>query len=176
MIIHPRDNVEIHGDGHKYARRAIRAGENVIKYGMPIGHATCDIAPGEHVHVHNVATNLGETLEYAYDPDPVVVGTDKDSKRTTASGDVPTFKGYRHPDGRVGVRNDIWIIPTVGCVNNLCERLAASCGGIAVAYSWWLLAAKTTRSNRLRSALATWRRSIFAFCARRILVMNMRAV
>ena len=73
MIIHPLDNVEIRDDGHKYALRAIRAGENVIKYGMPIGHATCDIAPGEHVHVHNVATNLGETLEYTYDPDPAVV-------------------------------------------------------------------------------------------------------
>ena len=59
MVIHPLDNVEIRADGHKYARRAIRAGENVVKYGMPIGHATRDIAPGEHVHVHNVATNLG---------------------------------------------------------------------------------------------------------------------
>ena len=145
MVIHPLDNVEIHEDGHKYARRAIRAGENVVKYGMPIGHATCDIAPGEHVHVHNVATNLGETLEYTYDPDPAVVGVEgdskrttarEDSKRTTARRDVPTFKGYRHPDGRVGVRNDIWIVPTVGCVNNLCERLAASCGGIALTHPY----------------------------------------
>ena len=145
MVIHPLDNVEIHEDGHKYARRAIRAGENVVKYGMPIGHATRDIAPGEHVHVHNVATNLGETLEYAYDPDPEVVGVEGDSKRTTAREDskrtttrdgVPTFKGYRHPDGRVGVRNDIWIVPTVGCVNNLCERLAASCGGIALTHPY----------------------------------------
>ena len=145
MVIHPLDNVEIHEDGHKYARRAIRAGENVVKYGMPIGHATCDIAPGEHVHVHNVATNLGETLEYTYDPDPAVVGVEgdskrttarEDSKRTTAREDVPTFKGFRHPDGRVGVRNDIWIVPTVGCVNNLCERLAASCGGIALTHPY----------------------------------------
>ena len=71
MIIHPLDNVEIRDDGHKYALRAIRAGENVIKYGMPIGHATRDIAPGEHVHVHNVATNLGDNLTYVYEPDPV---------------------------------------------------------------------------------------------------------
>ena len=134
MIIHPLDNVEIRDDGHKYALRAIRAGENVIKYGMPIGHATRDIAPGEHVHVHNVATNLGETLEYTYDPDPAVVqaGDGGDSKRTTTS----TFKGYRHPDGRVGVRNDIWVVPTVGCVNNLCVRLAASCGGIALTHPY----------------------------------------
>ena len=136
MVIHPLDNVEIRADGHKYARRAICAGENVVKYGMPIGHATRDIAPGEHVHVHNVATNLGETLEYAYDPDPAVVGAEGDSKRTTARRDVPTFKGFRHPDGRVGVRNDIWIVPTVGCVNNLCERLAASCGGIALTHPY----------------------------------------
>ena len=145
MIIHPLDNVEIRADGHKYALCAIRASENVIKYGMPIGHATCDIAPGEHVHVHNVATNLGETLEYAYDPDPEVVGVEGDSKRTTAREDskrtttrdgVPTFKGYRHPDGRVGVRNDIWIVPTVGCVNNLCERLARACDGIALTHPY----------------------------------------
>ena len=136
MIIHPLDNVEIRDDGHKYALRAIRAGENVIKYGMPIGHATCDIAPGEHVHVHNVATNLGDNLEYEYDPDPAVVRGEGDSKRTTARGELPTFKGYRHPDGRVGVRNDIWVVPTVGCVNNLCERLAASCGGIALTHPY----------------------------------------
>ena len=68
MIISPLDNVEVREDGHKYALRAIAAGENVIKYGMPIGHATKDIAAGEHVHVHNVKTNLGDVLEYAYDP------------------------------------------------------------------------------------------------------------
>ena len=134
MIIHPLDNVEIRADGHKYALRAIRAGENVIKYGMPIGHATCDIAPGEHVHVHNVATNLGETLEYTYDPDPAIAAV---AGRPPYQGEMePTFKGYRHSDGRVGVRNDIWIVPTVGCVNNLCERLAASCGGIALTHPY----------------------------------------
>ena len=56
MIINPLDNVEIREDGHKYALREIAAGENVIKYGLPIGHATCTIKPGEHVHVHNVKT------------------------------------------------------------------------------------------------------------------------
>ncbi len=134
MIIHPLDNVEIRADGHKYALRAIRAGENVVKYGMPIGHATRDIAPGEHVHVHNVATNLGETLEYTYDPDPAIAAVA--GRPPYQSEKVPTFKGFRHPDGRVGVRNDIWIVPTVGCVNNLCERLAASCGGIALTHPY----------------------------------------
>ena len=134
MIIHPLDNVEIRADGHKYALCAIRAGENVIKYGMPIGHATCDIAPGEHVHVHNVATNLGETLEYTYDPDPAIAAVA--GRPPYQSEKVPTFKGFRHPDGRVGVRNDIWIVPTVGCVNNLCERLAHACGGIALTHPY----------------------------------------
>ena len=115
MVIHPSDNVEIHEDGHKYARRAIAAGEAVVKYGMPIGHATRDIAPGEHVHVHNLATNLGDVLEYRYEPEFA------DIPHVSA----PEIMAYRHPDGRVGIRNDIWVIPTVGCVNRLCERLAA---------------------------------------------------
>ena len=126
MVIHPSDNVEIHDDGHKYARRAIAAGEAVVKYGMPIGHATRDIAPGEHVHGHNLATNLGDVLEYRYEPDFA------DLPREPA----PTIMAYRHPDGRVGIRNDIWIIPTVGCVNRLCERLAASCGGLALTHPY----------------------------------------
>ena len=126
MVIHPSDNVEIHDDGHKYARRAIAAGEAVIKYGMPIGHATRDIAPGEHVHVHNLATNLGDVLEYRYEPEFA------DLPREPA----PTIMAYRHPDGRIGIRNDIWIIPTVGCVNRLCERLAASCGGLALTHPY----------------------------------------
>jgi altronate hydrolase len=126
MVIHPSDNVEIHDDGHKYARRAIAAGEAVIKYGMPIGHATRDIAPGEHVHVHNLATNLGDVLEYRYEPNFA------DLPREPA----PTIMAYRHPDGRIGIRNDIWIIPTVGCVNRLCERLAAFCGGLALTHPY----------------------------------------
>ena len=126
MVIHPSDNVEIHDDGHKYARRAIAAGEAVIKYGMPIGHATRDIAAGEHVHVHNLATNLGDVLEYRYEPDFA------DLPRQPA----PTIMAYRHADGRVGIRNDIWIIPTVGCVNRLCERLAATCGGLALTHPY----------------------------------------
>ena len=128
MVIHPKDNVEVREDGHKYARRPIAAGENVIKYGMPIGHATRAISPGEHVHVQNVATNLGETLEYVYRP--VAISAPEPVEP------VPVFRGYRRRDGRVGVRNDLWIIPTVGCVNALCERLAASCGGIALSHPY----------------------------------------
>ena len=130
MIINPKDNVEIREDGHKYALRDIAEGENVIKYGMPIGHATCAIRKGEHVHVHNVKTNLGEVLEYRYEPDEAAIAGWKTVEPKE------TFLGYRHPDGRVGVRNDIWVIPLVGCVNRLAERLAASCGGLALTHPY----------------------------------------
>ena len=69
MLIHKLDNVEINLDnGHKYALCDIKSGENVIKYGQPIGHATQDIKKGEHVHTHNLKTNLGEKIEYTYTP------------------------------------------------------------------------------------------------------------
>ena len=126
MVIHPKDNVEVREDGHKYALRPIAAGENVIKYGMPIGHATCDIAVGEHVHVHNVKTNLGDVLEYRYEPEF------EDIPRQPA----PTIRAYRHPDGRIGIRNDLWVIPLVGCVNRLAERLAQSCGGLSLQHPY----------------------------------------
>jgi len=126
MVIHPSDNVEVREDGHKYALRDIAAGEDVVKYGMPIGHATKAIAKGEHVHVDNLATNLGEVLEYSYEPEFT------DLKRV----EPPTMKAYRHADGRVGVRNDIWVVPLVGCVNRLAERLAQSCGGVALTHPY----------------------------------------
>ena len=126
MIINEKDNVEIRADGHKYARRDIAEGENVIKYGMPIGHATCAIKKGEHVHVHNVKTNLGEVLEYRYEPEFSDV----------ARRPAPMMRAYRHPDGRVGIRNDIWVVPLVGCVNRLAERLAQACGGLALTHPY----------------------------------------
>jgi len=130
MIINPNDNVEIREDGHKYALRDIAEGENVVKYGMPIGHATKPIAKGEHVHVHNVKTNLGEVLEYKYEPDEAAIN----GWKTVVPKE--TFLGYRHADGRVGIRNDIWVIPLVGCVNRLAERLAQSCGGLALTHPY----------------------------------------
>jgi len=126
MIINEKDNVEVREDGHKYARCDIAAGENVVKYGMPIGHATCAIAKGEHVHVHNVATNLGDVLEYRYEP----------SFANVERKEAPTFKAFRHPDGRVGIRNDLWVIPLVGCVNRLAERLAQRCGGLSLQHPY----------------------------------------
>ena len=128
MIIDPKDNVEIREDGHKYARGPIAAGADVVKYGMPIGHATRDIAAGEHVHTHNLATNLGEKVEYEYRPA---------APRTPVPPKSPvTFPAYRRADGRIGIRNEIWVVPTVGCVNALCERIAAACGGIALTHPY----------------------------------------
>lgn len=126
MRIHPLDNVEVRGDGHKYALRAIRAGESIIKYGMPIGHATRDIAPGEHVHTQNVATDLQGETAFTYAPD----------FGTVEQAPSPMFLGYRRPDGQVGIRNDVWVVPTVGCVNALAEKLAADCGGFALTHPY----------------------------------------
>ncbi len=95
--------------GHKMAICDIPEGGEVIKYGYRIGNAKENIKAGNWIHVHNVKTALGDLLEYSYDPTPV------EEKRTE---DV-TFMGFNRPDGKVGVRNDIWVIPTVGCVNNV---------------------------------------------------------
>ena len=120
MILHPLDNVQVNlENGHKYALRDIRAGEPIIKYGSPIGHATQDIARVEHVHSHNLKTNLDGVLEYTYQPDfrPVV---------PVESG--LTFQGYVRENGDVGIRNDVWIVNTVGCVNKTASRLAQLTG------------------------------------------------
>lgn len=119
MQIHKLDNVEVREDGHKYAIRDIRALENVIKYGSPIGHATCDIAKGEHVHSHNLKTNLSGNLEYTYNP--------CNYGFTPKKSDL-MFEGYVRPNGDVGIRNDVWIVNTVGCVNKVAEKLAQETG------------------------------------------------
>lgn len=120
MLINKLDNVEVNLDnGHKYAVCDIKKGENIIKYGNPIGHALCDIKKGEHVHTHNVKTNLSGNLEYRYEPialDTIKIKTDK------------TFMGYVRENGDVGIRNEIWIVNTVGCVNKISKRLAELTG------------------------------------------------
>ena len=120
MLINKLDNVDINlEDGHKYALRDIKCGENIVKYGNPIGHATCDIKQGEHVHTHNVKTNLSGNLEYSYDPkfyDTPAVPTDR------------TFMGYVRENGDVGIRNEIWIVNTVGCVNKIAQKIAERTG------------------------------------------------
>ena len=120
MIIHKLDNVEVNlRDGHKYALRDIKNGENIIKYGNPIGHAVTDIKKGEHVHSHNIKTNLSSNLEYIYEPDytPTVKVTSDE-----------TFMGYVRENGDIGIRNEIWIINTVGCVNKIAKKLAELTG------------------------------------------------
>lgn len=101
--------------GHKVALRTIGIGENVIKYGFPIGHATQAIGEGEWVGEHNLETNLSGTLSYAYHPQ-------FPAPRFSSEG--RTFMGYRRRNGSVGIRNELWLIPTVGCVNGICTRLA----------------------------------------------------
>ena len=100
--------------GHKAALRDIRKGEAVIKYGYPIGEATQDIPEGAHVHTHNLHTLLGGEKEYAWNPIYPEV-----SPREAA-----TFRGYPRKTGRPGIRNELWILPTVGCVNDVAKTLA----------------------------------------------------
>lgn len=123
MRIHQNDNVEVNlADGQKYALRDIAAGENIIKYGNPIGHATKDIQKGEWVHSHNLATNLSGELTYAYQPE---------NKPFPVRETDLTFPGYLRKNGDVGVRNEVWIIPTVGCVNKVAEAIAKQTGAFA---------------------------------------------
>lgn len=126
MIIHKSDNVEVRSDGHKYALRDLACGENVIKYGMPIGHTTAAVKAGEHVHIHNTATNLSGVLEYTYQPD--FTEPEINCSRT--------FMGYRRRDGQTGIRNDLWVIPTVACVNKLAGRLARAVNGVALEHPY----------------------------------------
>ncbi len=118
MLIHPADNVEVREDGHKYAIKPIGKSENVIKYGNPIGHATADIRVGEHVHSHNLSTNLSGKLEYTYKPFEACV----------EEIPSPMIMGYEREDGQVGIRNDVWIVNTVACVNKIAEQIALRTG------------------------------------------------
>ena len=99
--------------GHKFALKPIEQGSEVIKYGFRIGYAKEAIPAGGWVHVHNLKTALGDLLEYQYHP---VASALKESEHAY-------FDGYRRTDGKVGVRNEIWIIPTVGCVNSIAQAL-----------------------------------------------------
>ncbi len=100
--------------GHKMAIKDIACGEPVIKYGFRIGNAKEDIKTGQWIHTHNVKTALGDLLDYTYEP------VEYEEKKTE---DV-TFMGFNRPNGTVGVRNEIWVIPTVGCVNNVATAIA----------------------------------------------------
>lgn len=100
--------------GHKFAIKPIAAGQNIIKYGLPIGHALVDIAVGEHIHSQNAKTNLSDLDQYQYQPEFVELPPQMPDR------DVQI---YRRKNGLVGIRNELWLIPTVGCVNGIAKQI-----------------------------------------------------
>ena len=123
IIINEKDNVGVclkdRGEipaGHKFALKDIKKGEFVIKYGQIIGRATKDVKKGEWVHTHNLKSHLDEKVEYSYNYNAI------NQQKTEG-----TFLGFKRKNGRAGIRNEIYIIPTVGCVNNVCMRVEKLC-------------------------------------------------
>ena len=100
--------------GHKFAVKDIAAQENIIKYGYPIGHATCDIASGDYVHTHNVKTNLSDINDYSYQPNFPAININEADREVLI---------YRRANGDVAIRNELWIIPTVGCVVGIANQI-----------------------------------------------------
>ena len=116
-------SIEVRTDipyGHKVALRDMAAGETVRKYGWPIGRLSRNVSAGEHVHSHNLATLLSGVEGYAYDPL---------APEPLPAPESPAFLGYRRADGRVATRNEIWILPTVGCVGRTAQKIAAAAAG-----------------------------------------------
>ena len=119
--------------GHKVLLRDVKEGEDIIKYGYPIGHARQELKAGQWVNENNLKTNLAGTLEYTYTPV---------NEKLNIKVENRTFNGYIRKNGDVGVRNEIWIVPTVGCVNGIAERCAqklreeTGCEGIDSVYAW----------------------------------------
>ena len=119
--------------GHKVLIDDAPEGKNIIKYGYPIGHAKKDLKSGEWVNENNLKTNLAGTLSYTYNPVDEQLNIKNDNR---------TFNGYVRKNGEVGIRNEVWIVPTVGCVNGIAERLAkrlrkeTGCEGVDSIYAW----------------------------------------
>lgn len=103
--------------GHKFAIKPVKKGDAVIKYGFRIGYAQADVEVGGWIHTHNLKTALGELLDYTYNP----TGVDVEPSKEEAF-----FDGYMRENGKVGVRNEVWIIPTVGCVNSIARAIEAT--------------------------------------------------
>ena len=100
--------------GHKIAIEDIKIGGNIIKYGFPIGHSIVDVYEGQWIHTHNIKTNLDGIKEYTFSQDILENSfTDRNL----------TFNGYKRENGDVGIRNELWIVPTVGCVNGIADRI-----------------------------------------------------
>ena len=127
ITINEKDNVSVDlKTGHKVAIRDIETGTDIIKYGYPIGIATADIKKGENVHSHNMKTKLGDILSYRYTPDFVV-----------SSEETPfEIEAFVRENGDIGIRNDIWIVPTVGCVNSIAKHLSEKTGAIAFSHPY----------------------------------------
>lgn len=100
--------------GHKVAIADVSVDENIVKYGYPIGHAIKNIAVGEWVHTHNIKTNLDGIKDYTFNQELLQVPADNKNI---------TFEGYERENGNVGIRNELWVVPTVGCVNGIGERI-----------------------------------------------------
>ncbi len=127
VIIHPDDNVKVNiENGHKYALRDIKKGESIVKYGFPIGVAKEDIKAEEHIHTHNLKTALSGEKEYTYTPSIQAYTKEKSI----------TISAYQRENGDVGIRNDIWIVPTVGCVNGVANSLAMTTGAFAFTHPY----------------------------------------
>ena len=101
--------------GHKILITDLKQGENVIKYGFPIGHLKEDRKAGSWINENNLKTNLAGLLSYEYHPQQVTLNIAYEKR---------TFMGYRRKNGDVGIRNEMWIIPTVGCVNGIVQKIA----------------------------------------------------
>jgi Altronate dehydratase len=107
--------------GHKFAVKPIKVGEDVTKYGHAIGAAKEDIKAGQWVHIQNVRTKLDEEKEYAYEPVEKV--KEEAQGKVDIASEILYFDGFRRQNGKAGVRNEIWVVPTVGCVNNVAQSI-----------------------------------------------------
>ncbi len=127
VVIHPDDNVKVNlENGHKYAVRDIKKGGNIIKYGFPIGIAKEDIQADEHIHTHNLKTALSGEQEYTYTP----------FEHTQSKTEPITISAYQRKNKEIGIRNDIWIVNTVGCVNKIAQKLADKTGAFCFTHPY----------------------------------------
>ena len=112
--------------GHKIALRSLEPEQTVTKYGLPIGIATATIDRGDWVHSHNLRTSLSGVLEYSYSSNisKFEMGSDPHRNGTGRVEMMPTFRGYKRANGKIGTRNELWVLNTVGCVNHAAERIA----------------------------------------------------
>lgn len=119
--------------GHKVLIKDAPTGTDIIKYGYPIGHTTQDMTHGQWINENNLKTNLSGSLSYEYSPV---------NEKLSIENENLTFKGYQRKNGEVGIRNEIWVVPTVGCVNGIAEKLVellkaeTHCEGIDAIHAW----------------------------------------